>query len=154
MSVDGGEINDLLPGKKLLGLKEAEERTVERSEHGPAYLRGRRYLDKRRTALRIEPSDKWDQPDGSLTRFSKDGVARRTVAQLAAELGVREDALKDDAKFAAAVHEIVSNCGAGALTTLFCTAIHSRLDRLLGVRRHALIAPGKLDATGEASRSW
>lgn len=81
-----------------------------------AYERGRRYLDLRRAGQDKVNHGKDFQ---SLTRFSKDRAGREIIAELAVAMGTSDAALKDDAKFAAAVETLVANCGESALAVLF-----------------------------------
>lgn len=82
-----------------------------------SFERGRRYLSLRRACLGEMDEGAYHPP--ALTRFGKDRVGRKIIAELAVELGTSEAILKLDAKFAAAVEIIVANCGEPALAVLF-----------------------------------
>jgi Uri superfamily endonuclease len=78
------------------------------------YLRGRRYLELRRTQGSGEK--RYGAPSAVL---GADPLARQLLSRLANEMGVEPRELKKDAELAEAVEKIIGNCGPVAAEIMF-----------------------------------
>jgi len=79
-----------------------------------AYRRGARYLRQREKVAAQLPL-----PDGRPCWFSKDPQGKRIARMLANRLGIDEEEVRADAKFANAVETILGNCGTSYRSVLF-----------------------------------
>jgi len=100
-----------------------------------AYDRGRRLLELRRRAYYDGLED---TPCPSvITTFSRDRVGKQLVGKLATELNVPVPELKQDAKFAEAVEQIVANCGDEAWQVMFEPARPQERKHIMQLSRTA-----------------